>query len=599
MFGSSASFSWRARGRSPALATITVAALAAATLAGQEPDSAAAAVQEADSAAADTAVTLVPRLPTQAIPGPLPIGSRIVFTTDSLAWLGAETLADLLARVPGVYVARGGAYGQPEVPMLGGRGARTVEIYWDGVPLDPLGRDSLYADATRVPLAFVERVEVLYRPTTLRVDLVSERHAARATKSVVRIQRGEFDGAGYRGLFLHRYASGVGITLGADANETNGLTSASGFQGLDLWLRLEYVPQPGVGTALQYWQATTEREGGELPEGGALLARNVTHRYRTLTMFVDRMVDGRGLRLEGLVGSTSSSGDSGLPTVTMRHAALSAIYRTPTWSATGTARVRSNRIPLAAELGLGWTPWTPLTLAARLEMARYDTGWTGVRALGSASIALPLGFWLRGSVDLGDELQAPALQADTAARTLDAGAFVGWRSSRVHLEAGMTRRDAYAPVAPPELDQIPALSAVPSSQYVTVQGAISPVGGLAVGGWFAHPVSGSADFAPPNHGTVTASFRSKFWRTFRSGAFDMKLSVQLESWSTGTAGLDVSGPIELPGASFINTSVQVQIAGFHLYWHMRNFTGARESFVPGYPFGQALQRFGARWVFTN
>jgi hypothetical protein len=600
--GSSPSSSWRARGRSPALATVAVAALAAATLAGQEPDSSAAATtlggQDPDSAAADTATRVAP-LPTQVIPGPLPIGSRVIFTADSLAWLGAETLSDLLARVPGVFVARGGSYGRPEVPMLGGRGARTLEIYWDGVPLDALGRDSLYADATRVPLAFVERVEVLYRPAGLRVDLVSQRHAARATKSIVRIQRGEFDGAGYRGLFLHRYASGLGLAVGADANETNGATSASGFQGLDLWLRLEYVPRAGIGAAMQYWQATTEREGGDVPSGGTLLARNVTRRYQQLTMFVDRIVDGRGLRIEGFVGSTTADGDSVVDPHTMRHAALTAIYRTPTWSATGTARVRSDRIPLATEIGLGWTPWTPLTLGARLEAARYGTGWTGARLLGTASLKLPLGLWLRGAVDVGDELEAPALQADTSRKTLDVGAFVGWSRSRFHLEAGMTRRDAYAPLAPPELAQIPALAPAAESNYATLSGSLSPVAGVTLGGWYEHPVAGGADFAPPNHGTVTASFRSKFWRTFRSGVFDMRLAVQLESWSTGTAGVDAAGPIVLPGASFINTSIQVQIAGFQIYWHMRNFTGAQESFVPGYPYGAALQRFGARWVFDN
>jgi len=600
VFGCLASFSWAARLRSLALALFATG-LVATPLAGQVTDSTAVPdTVQADTTQADTTgPVLLPRLPSHVIAGPLPIGSRIVFNADSLDWLDAETLADLLLRVPGAYIARGGSYGQPEVMMRGGRGARALEIYWDGLPLHPIGRDSIYADATRVPLAFLERVEVLYRPSGLRVDLVSRRHATRATRSVVRVQRVGTDGAGYRGLLLHRYASGLGLTVGADANDTPGTTPVGGFQGLDLWLRLEYLPRPGVGAAAQYWLAATERPGGQLPSGGTIVGRDFTNRYQQLTMFVDRTVDGRGLRIDGIVGSTSSSGDSGVEKNTLRHAALLGTYRQSTWSATGAVRFQSERAPTTVELGLGWTPLTPLTLAARLESAHYEGGRSGRHLLGSASLAMPLGFWLRGAVELGDAPQAPALLADTAQQTLDAGAFVGWRARWARLEAGLTRRDAYPPLPPPELDLIESLSPTPTSDYVTVQGSVSPLGGLTLGGWFEHPLTGGADFAPPYHGLATASFRSKFWRTFPSGAFDLHLAVQLESWSTGTAGINESGPIELRGASFINVLAQIEIAGFQLYWHMRNFTAVQETFVPGYPYGRAQQRFGALWTFDN
>ena len=595
MFDCSASFSWAARLGSSALATLAIL-LVAAGLEGQVPDSTA----TVDTVHADTgAAALLPRLPSQVIPGPLPLGSRVVFTVDSLDWLDAETLADLLLRVPGAYIARGGSFGQPEVPMRGGRGAQTLEVFWDGMPLDPIGRDSLYADATRVPLAFLEKVEVLYRPAGLRVDLVSRRHAARATRSVVRVQRVDNDGAGYRGLLLHRYASGLGLTVGADANDTPGSTAAGNYQGLDLWLRLEYLPHAGIGAAAQYWLAATERPGGQLPSGGAIVGRDVTKRYQQLTLFVDRTVEGRGLRLDGIVGSTSSSGDSGVEQITLRHVALLGSYRTPTWSATGALRFRSERVPRAVELGVGWTPLTPLTVAARYDGMAYEGGGAGHRWLGSASLALPLGFWVRGAIDLGNALQAPALLADTAQRTFDAGAFLGWRARWARLEAGVTRRDAFAPLAPPELDAIVSLSPSTSAEYVTVQGSISPIGGFTLGGWFEHPLTGNADFAPPYHGLAQASFRSKFWRTFPSGAFDLHLAVQLESWSTGTAGVGVDRPQVLPGASFVSVLAQIEIAGFQLFWHLRNAGVVEQQYVPGYPYARALQRFGARWVFDN
>ncbi len=55
--------------------------------------------------------------------GPLPPGSRVTFTRDSLVWATANTLADLLTAVPGVYVARAGFLGQPEYVQYAGGGA--------------------------------------------------------------------------------------------------------------------------------------------------------------------------------------------------------------------------------------------------------------------------------------------------------------------------------------------------------------------------------------------------------------------------------------------------------------------------------------------
>ncbi len=62
----------------------------------------------------------VPRRPvlpvadTETPMGPLAPGTRYQFTRTSMVWTSALTLADLLTAIPGVYVARGGFFGQPE-----------------------------------------------------------------------------------------------------------------------------------------------------------------------------------------------------------------------------------------------------------------------------------------------------------------------------------------------------------------------------------------------------------------------------------------------------------------------------------------------------
>src|SRR5256885_625196 len=96
-----------------------------------------------DTTARDTTPALLPVFAAAIAPGPLPLGSRYTFTTDSLLFNRVRTLSDLLGHIPGVYVARGGWYGQAEIVLYGGRGPAALEIYWGGVPFVPLGRGSV------------------------------------------------------------------------------------------------------------------------------------------------------------------------------------------------------------------------------------------------------------------------------------------------------------------------------------------------------------------------------------------------------------------------------------------------------------------------
>ncbi|MGH7673205.1 MAG: TonB-dependent receptor plug domain-containing protein, partial [Gemmatimonadales bacterium] len=145
------------------------ATLLAATLSGAVAAGAAAqadTTRDSTAAGAPTAArdTLPKILPTFALPvpaGPLPRGARYTFTADSLLFTSARSLSDLLAHIAGVYVARGGWFGQAEPVQYGGRGPAALEVYWDGVPYLPLGRDSIYLDPARIPLAPLERVDVI------------------------------------------------------------------------------------------------------------------------------------------------------------------------------------------------------------------------------------------------------------------------------------------------------------------------------------------------------------------------------------------------------------------------------------------------------
>src|SRR5436853_80193 len=69
----------------------------------------------------DTTPAYLPAFAAARPEGPTPRGTRYSFSADSFALSNAQTLADLLGHVPGVYVARGGIYGQAEIVLYGGQ----------------------------------------------------------------------------------------------------------------------------------------------------------------------------------------------------------------------------------------------------------------------------------------------------------------------------------------------------------------------------------------------------------------------------------------------------------------------------------------------
>src|SRR2546430_16523771 len=76
-----------------------------------------------DTTARDTLPRYLPVFPAAIPAGPLPRGTRYTFSADSLVLSNVQTLSDLLAHIPRVYVARGCIYCAGEIVLHGGRGA--------------------------------------------------------------------------------------------------------------------------------------------------------------------------------------------------------------------------------------------------------------------------------------------------------------------------------------------------------------------------------------------------------------------------------------------------------------------------------------------
>jgi hypothetical protein len=558
--------------------------------------------KDTTKAARDTLPAYLPVFPEPTPPGPLPRGTRYSFTADSFAFSSIQTLSDLLGHIPGVYVARGGIYGQAEIVLYGGRGAAGLEIYWDGVPYLPIGRDSVFLDPARIPLAPLERVDVIVLPATLRVYLVTRRQQSSATASLVGVATGEVGTANYRGAFLRRWRSGLGLLLVADYNATDGIgnSSSSAFSSVDLWLDAEYLPSPKLGVSYQILSSTWHRSAADVP--GLTDDFHYQRRDAILRIFAAARDDGLGPRAQLTFATATASHDPAVLDRSLSQGVLELADRWPRGQAGITFRTADAARPWQLEGQASGTVGPGLTLAGDARHAAYGGGRSGNRAHLAAGLALPLGFSLHGDVAWAHDLQAPVDSTDGGQRTVDLSGAVRWDWSRMTLELGGASRDPFTPIGRAAgLRSISALGPSQHTRYVTVHGAVELLPGLHLAGWYFDPlVQTGQDFEPPLHARFSLTFYSKFWRVYRSGLFALRGELAMESWSRGTAGLDSAGaPAILPGASFGEVNIELRIAGVTIYWIQRNASLFRGSYVPGLNYPRRYQFYGVRWWFTD
>jgi hypothetical protein len=551
----------------------------------------------------DTTAVLLPIFDPAIAPGPLPRGARYTFTADSLLFLSSRTLSDLLTHIPGVYVARGGWYGQAEIPLYGGRGPAGLEVFWDGVPFMPLGRDSIYLDPARIALAPFERVDVIVQPATLQVYLVTVAHRSTDPRTQVGVLTGRQDIAGYRAGYARRTRSGFGMSLVADWSSmgvgpiSNTTTS---FGTSDLWLKADYVPPGGrVGASFQLASSSWHRA---MASDDRVDGWRQDRRDRSLRVFLAQRDDGLGWRITGTLATTGLSHDSLARNRSVSTATIEARLTSRRATIAGTARVGAGGAPHQFEGRAGWMPLAPITVSGAFRQTVYADGRAGVRAYGTAGIALPFGFSARAEAAWQKDVQSALDTTNDLQETVDIAGWVRFDHPRLTVEVGRGRRDPFAPLGFARgIKTVDSLNPTPLTEFIAAHATVQVVPGLQISGWYFDPVVGGGDFEPPHHARVSATFQSKFWRVFKSGIFALRAEVAMESWSQwGLGGLDSLGTQRaMIGASFVDTNLQMQLAGVTLFWTIQNINIMRASYVEGLGYPKAVQSYGARWYFTN
>jgi hypothetical protein len=551
----------------------------------------------------DTSAALLPAFTPAIAPGPLPRGARYTFNADSLLILSYRTLSDLLVHIPGVYVARGGWYGQAEIVLYGGRGPASLEIFWDGVPMLPLGRDSIYLDPARIPLGQLERVDVVILPATLQVYLVTASHRSTTPRTQVGILTGRQDIADYRAGYSRRGRSGFGVALLADwASIGTGPVgnTTTPFSTSDLWLKLDYVPPGGrVGASFQLSSSSWRRSTGTAVDGW-----RQDRREQVLRMFVAERDDGLGWRVTSTLATTGISHDTLVPERTVSSAGVEASLTWPRGAVAGTARFGAGGMPHQFEARAGWVPLRPITLAGAFRQSLYADERAGIRAYGTAGLTLPLGFSARAEAAWQHDVQSGGTLETTndVQRVLDVAGWVRFDHPRLSIEVGRGRRDPFAPLGfALGIQAVDSLNPTPLTEFVAARATLRVVPGLQLSGWYYDALVGGGDFEPPHHSRLAAIFYSKFWRVFPSGIFALRAEVAMESWSRwGLGGIDASGTQRaMTGSSFVDANLEMQLAGVTIFWSLQNVNVMRSSYVEGLGYPKSVQSYGARWYFTN
>jgi hypothetical protein len=545
----------------------------------------------------------LPVMPEMGVRGPRPPLTRIVFDRDSIEWGSAATVGDLLAQVPGVYLWRGGFTGRPEPVNFMGRGATSAEYVLDGVPYVAAGVDSVGVDPALFSLSFLERIEVERWPGLLRVHLFTRRHDRLSPRSRIGIARGDHEFARYEGSLERRFPAGIGFGLAADyLNSPTASGVSSSYSNGQFWGQGSYVPSGKFGIQYQLLRSRPNRRAFAVSGvtatdtiGPAFKASRTDAQIR---LSLRKREDGLGPGLD-LVYARSAWDSPGIDQQINQLGGY-ASFRAPTLSLGASALHRSRWTSLDLRGSGGWTPLAAFTASAEAVHQSHDGGRNSDYVSLAASLVPVRGLALTGTAQLGKLVAAPAILADTAQKLRDFGATLGWDRARLGVQVGWTRTAAFSPFAYAEFPLVVSLAPAPEVDWLTVALRVAPLQWITLESRYFDPREGTVDGVPPTHAISTATIRSKFLRKFRSGIFDLKLQLSMESWGQGTIGRDATGaPINLRGATFYGSLVEIQLQSFSLYWDRRNLTATHLTYVPGFRIPPYGSNFGVRWEFAN
>ena len=536
------------------------------------------------------------------------IGPEYHWRGNEIFATGALTLADLLDRIPGINILRGGGLTSPQMPRLMG-GLGRVKVSLDGVELDNLDSRSESLDLAWIPLWSLEEVSVDRSAGETRVNLRSQSSVSTVPFTRTDVYTGDEDTNLYRGFYGKRFDRGQVVQFGAEQTSTNSVRGGAGD-------KLSVMSRLGIAKTNWSVDVFANRTHGTrdlqkpLTEGVPIPEFDGTNTYAYLRF----------------VAGTASSGPWGA--IILSHLAVN-----ESSPRTDSARAFLNRVaPDTADtarserqilLRSGYTrSLFRATLEDRIRNLDART-YHDVTAAGQIFLkSLNAGARLKHS-------QFGSSRAEAWAR-LQPFSFFAFNASAGKTSAPSKASPSYSPTAP-DLNFLQAEAGIKlfgpwlsigvltqdslnsGAPAVFGQGFVSNASGKGTGTYATLRGSFLSDFSvdmfaiqwdhetfyrPQTQVRSELRFRTQWLSRFPKGEFELN-SALTHNYSSRTFFRTADTSLSVDPAQHLDFLLEIRILRGVASYQLRNVTAYSYENLPGFVAQRALNIYGIRWEFWN
>jgi len=219
-----------------------------------------------------------------------------VITAREIEEMNAHTLAEVLSRVPGLFVGfQGQDFGSPALLHIQGSAERHVTVLLDGVVLNFLTGGN--AETSSIPLRIIERIEIVKGPASSAwgsalggvINIITKPTGDTATpKGVVSASYGEANSREYSTELSGKLA-GLGYFLHAGRQDSDGLRNDRDYSRDSLYAKLKLTPMRDLNLLFSSGYSNPDQNNGLIQASGAAIGS----KNRLSTFFATGTLDYR------------------------------------------------------------------------------------------------------------------------------------------------------------------------------------------------------------------------------------------------------------------------------------------------------------------
>ncbi len=536
-----------------------------------------------------------------AAPRSLDIGAPYEWDREGLMTSGAQTLADLLDRVPGASGFRTAWLVDQQSSAYLGDFAR-VRVFVDGLPYAPPDRDGRgVLDLTALQLWAFEHCRIERGATELRVYLRSWRYDKTIPSTRVDVFTGDQDANSFRGFFAQRFGPGLGLqAAGENLSLQNTRTGGDGSRRAGM-LRLGWASGGwSVDVTHQFADNIRNSQTRTIPLP-TLPALSASASFTQARLAWGDPEVGRWMQASAatIAFASQSAALSGTLTDTNRvfdrRNAMYAVQGGSTWGA------------LRLSGGVRWHSVQGRAYTSPLLRASYEGGWLSLQAYGErsnedsttrgdVSVRVLPRSWLAVAGSYG----GTGTSANTGARVRG----YAWRGevglrlrSELWLSGGVLGRDSAFLRAPRRLDSTFTSILAPGTT-----GTFAAIRGRLYSDIFADIVATSWDepgVHKPRYQTRSELYLQTRWLTrFPSGAFGLLMGVVHEYREPVSFALS-TGTLTSRFSRTLGAKLEIRIMSGTISYRVQNFVGDINDQIPGALMPRSVSVYGVRWEFRN